>query len=150
MQINPDERFERRGIDLWQHVMLSVEDGVLGTEIEIPTLQEPVRLKIPAGTQPEAVLRLRHHGLPEFDSPRRGDMYVRVQIHIPARLSREEREPYEQLRALKRGYAKPFATPSSTSPTDTRPPSAQPGFKGWLAACWNRIDAAVRQWLQGA
>ena len=60
MHINPDERFERRGIDLWQHVMISVEDGVLGTQIEVPTLQEPFRLDIPAGTQPEAVLRLRN------------------------------------------------------------------------------------------
>lgn len=150
MHINPDERFERRGIDLWQHVLISVEDSVLGTQIEVPTLQEPFRLDIPAGTQPEAVLRLRHHGLPEFGGPRRGDMYVRVQIHIPERLSREEREQYEQLRARKRGHAKPFATPNSTAHTGTGHPSAQPGLKSWLAACWNRIDKAVRQWLQGA
>jgi hypothetical protein len=75
---------------------------------------------------------------------------LRVQIHIPERLSREEREQYEQLRALKRGCAKPFTTPRATSHTDTRHPSAQPGLKSWLAACWNRIDKTVRQWLQGA
>jgi molecular chaperone DnaJ len=150
MHLIPDDRFERRGTDLWQHVMLSVEDGVLGTQVAIPTLQEPYRLDIPAGTQPEAVLRLRHYGLPEFGSSHRGDMYVRVQIHIPERLSREEREQYEHLRALKRGHATPFATPRVTPRADTRHAPTQPGLRSWLAACWDRIDATVRQWLRGA
>jgi molecular chaperone DnaJ len=150
MHITPDERFERRGTDLWQHVMLSVEDGVLGTQVEIPTLQAPFRLDIPAGTQPEAVLRLRHYGLPEFGGQQRGDMYVRVQIHIPERLSREEREQYEHLRAIKQGHVKPSATPRSTPRAGEHHALSQPGLRSWLAICWNRIDATVRRWLQGA
>lgn len=149
LRIAPDDRFERRGIDLWQHVTLSVEDGVLGTQVEIPTLQEPFRLDIPAGTQPETVLRLRHYGLPEFGGQQRGDMYVRVHLHIPERLSRQEREQYAYLRALKQGGAKPVATPRPTPRADTRHKTAPPGLKGWLATCWHRIDTAVRQWLQG-
>jgi len=150
MHIAPDERFERRGTDLWQHVMLSVEDGVLGTQLEIPTLQEPFRLDIPAGTQPEAVLRLRHYGLPEFGGQQRGDMYVRVQIHIPERLSPEERKQYEHLRTIKQGYVKPSATPRATPHADEHHALSQPGLRSWLATCWNRIDATVRRWLQGA
>ena len=150
LRVAPDDRFERRGVDLWQRVTLSVEDGVLGTQVEIPTLQGPYRLNVPAGTQPETVLRLRHYGLPEFGGQRQGDMYVRVQLHIPERLSRQEREPYEYLRAIRQGSAKPFAPSSATPRADTRHTTGQPGFKGWLAACWDRIDTAVRQWLQGA
>jgi len=148
LRLAPDDRFERRGIHLWQHVTLSVEDGILGTQVEIPTLQKPFRLDIPAGTQPETVLRLRHYGLPEFGGQRRGDMYVRVQIHIPERLSREERDQYEHLRALKQGNAKPFTAPRSTPRADTHDATAPPGLKGWLTRAWNRIDATIRQWLQ--
>ena len=143
LRIIPDDRFERRGVDLWQQVTLSVEDCALGTQIEIPTLEEPYRLDIPAGTQPEALLRLRHYGLPEFGGQRRGDMYVRVKVHIPERLSRQAREPYEQLRAMQRGDAKPSVGASAASPTP------QTGFKNWLAGWWHRLDTAVRQWLEG-
>ena len=149
LRIISDDRFERRGVDLWQQVTLSVEDCVLGTQVEIPTLQESYRLDIPAGTQPEAILRLRRYGLPEFGGQRRGDMYVRVQVRIPERLSRQEREPYEQLRAMKRGDVKPAASPSAAAPTSQPGQSGQPGFKTWLATWWHRLDTAVRQWLQG-
>jgi len=148
LRIASDERFERRGIDLLQRVTVSVEDCVLGTQIDIPTLQEPYRLDIPAGTQPETVLRLRHYGLPEFGRQHRGDMYVRVQIHIPERLSQEERDQYEQLRAVKQGVAQPSAPPRSTSPKETGQKTAQSGLKHWLETCWDRIDRAVRQWLR--
>lgn len=147
LRIAPDDRFERRGIDLLQRVTLSVEDGVLGTQVEIPTLQEPYRLDIPAGIQPDTVLRLRNYGLPEFGRQHRGDMYVRVQIHIPERLSREEREYYEQLRAARQGHTQPFATPRPPPRTEAPAKVVQPGLKRWLAMCWDRIDAAVRQWL---
>jgi len=47
LHIASDDRFERRGIDLWQYVTLSVEDCVLGTQVDIPTLQEPFTLDVP-------------------------------------------------------------------------------------------------------
>ena len=94
-------------------------------------------------------MRLRHHGLPEFGGQRHGDMYVRVQVRVPEDLSHEEREQYEQLRALRRGEARAFATPRTASPTKARHSTAQPTLKGWLAKGWHRIDTAVRQWLQG-
>ncbi|WP_089717101.1 DnaJ C-terminal domain-containing protein [Candidatus Entotheonella palauensis] len=146
LRIAPDNRFERRGIDLWQDVTLSVEDAVLGTQVDIPTLQEPFRLDIPAGTQPETVLRIRHCGLPEFGGLRRGHMYVRVLLHIPEYLSREEREPYEHLRTLKQGRAKPV---DATQPvTGTRRKTAQPGsIRDWLAKGWDQLDRIVRRWL---
>ena len=148
LRIAPDERFERRGIDLWQEVTLSVEEGVLGTQVEIPTLHAPVRLDIPAGIQPATVVCLRQYGLPEFGSPRRGDMYVRVQIHIPDHLSPAERAAYEQLRALKAGQAQRGAPAPSTPQAGTRSAMAPGSFKSWLAKWWDQIDTTIRQWLR--
>jgi molecular chaperone DnaJ len=148
LRIASDERFERRGIDLWQEVTLSVEEGVLGTQVDIPTLHAPVPLDIPAGIQPATVLCLRQYGLPEFGSQRRGDMYVRVQLHIPEHVSPAERAVYEQLRALKAGHAQRVAPAPSTPQAGTRSAMAPGGFKGWLAQWWNKIDTTLRQWLR--
>jgi len=67
----------------------------------VPTLEGgKADVKIPAGIQPDTVLRLRNKGLPRFGGKGRGDMYLQVRIQIPEKLSREERELYERLRAL--------------------------------------------------
>lgn len=61
---------------------------------------------IPPGTQPGAVLRLKGKDLPEFGNGRHGELYLRIEVRVPERLSREERELYERLRALggKQGF----------------------------------------------
>ncbi len=97
----PDERFQRRGADLWRSETISIEDAVLGTEIDLPTLDKKLRLKIPPGTQHDEILRLRGKGLHYFRSDTRGDLKVRIQVDIPRRLSDEQRELFEQLRELK-------------------------------------------------
>jgi molecular chaperone DnaJ len=148
LRVAPDARFERRGSDLWQEVTLSVEDGVLGTQVDIPTLQGPVHLDIPAGIQPATVLCLRQYGLPEFGSQHRGDMYVRVQLHIPEHLSPAERASYEHLRTLKAGQAQRVATATPTQQAGTCYEKASGGFKGWLAKWWDKIDTTIRQWLR--
>lgn len=95
----PDPRFVRDGADLWRTETVEVADAVLGTSLQVPTLQGPARVKIPPGTQPDTVLRLRGKGLPAFRSRARGDLYVRVRVHLPEHLSREQRDLYERLRA---------------------------------------------------
>ena len=57
-------------------------------------------MKVPPGTQPGTVLRIPNEGLPGFRSGRRGDIYVRVQIEIPKKVSREEKELYNKLKEL--------------------------------------------------
>jgi molecular chaperone DnaJ len=98
----PDHRFQRRGADLWRTETISIEDAVLGTEIELAALEKKLRLKIPPGTQPDEILRLRGKGLHYFQSESRGDLKVRIEIAIPRQLSDEQRELYEQLRKLNR------------------------------------------------
>lgn len=102
IRTRPDSRFERRGADLWRSEAVEVPDAVLGTKLEVPTLDEPVTVTIPAGTQPESLLRLRNKGLPHFGGASRGDLYLNIRVKVPERLSREEREHYRRLRELKK------------------------------------------------
>ncbi len=96
-----DPRFERRGTDLWRNEGVELADAVLGAGLEVPTLDGEVAVKLPPDTQPDAVLRLRGKGLPEFGGGRRGDLFLRIRVHLPERLSREERRLFEQLRDLR-------------------------------------------------
>ncbi len=95
-----DKRFKRAGADLWHSKDIELIDAVLGTEIEIPTLEGSVRVTVPQGTQPNAILRIGEKGLPHFGERKRGDIYLRLHIHIPETLSQEERELYTRLRNL--------------------------------------------------
>ena len=96
----PDARFERVGADLWRRETLEVVDAVLGTRLQVPTLTGEVEVRVPSGTQPDEVLRLRGKGLPRFEESGRGDLNLRIEVQIPEQLSAEERSLYEQLRAL--------------------------------------------------
>ncbi len=88
-----DERgFDREGANLFTDVGISVPLAALGGEIDIPSLDGRVRLKIPAGTQPGVHFRVAEHGLPHLKSRNRGDLFVRVQVDIPKKLSKEEKK----------------------------------------------------------
>jgi molecular chaperone DnaJ len=107
----PDTRFERRGADLWRTETIDVTDAVLGTRVDVPTLDGSVNMAIPPGTQPDTVLRLRGKGLPHFGAPGRGDLKVLVRVKIPDRLSRAERDLYERLRDAANKGSKVRTTP---------------------------------------
>jgi molecular chaperone DnaJ len=102
-----DPRFERDGIDLLRQETVSLTDAVLGTTLQVPTLDGSATVTIPPGTQPDAVLRLKGKGLPEFGNGRHGEMYLRIAVHVPEQLTSEERELYERLRAIggKQGWS---------------------------------------------
>jgi molecular chaperone DnaJ len=93
-----DPRFERHGRDLYRVETVDVVDAVLGTSIDVVTLDGRVTAKVAPGTQPDTVLRLRGKGLPQFGGGARGDLYLRLQVHIPQRLSDRQRRLFEQLR----------------------------------------------------
>jgi molecular chaperone DnaJ len=79
-----------------------VPDAVLGTSLDVPTLDGPVSVTVPAGTQPETVLRLRGKGLPQFESQRHGDLYLLLQVRVPESVTPKTRQLYESLRSLER------------------------------------------------
>lgn len=95
-----DARFERMGADLLRLESISLTDAVLGTTLNVPTLDGSASVAVPPGTQPDAVLRLRQKGLPTFGAGPRGDLYLRIGVRVPEHLTRQERELYEKLRAL--------------------------------------------------
>lgn len=95
-----DQRFERVGADLLRQKAIPLTDAVLGATLQVPTLDSSASVTIPPGTQPDAVLRLKGKGLPEFGNGRRGELYLRIEVRLPEQLSREEHELYERLRAI--------------------------------------------------
>jgi molecular chaperone DnaJ len=92
VRVHEDKRFERDGANLYLDHSISYPVAALGGEIEIPTLEGPVHLKIPSGTQPGVHLRVADKGLPHLKSRNRGDLYVRIQVEIPKKMSKEERK----------------------------------------------------------
>lgn len=96
----PDSRFERVGVDLWRRQTVEVADAVLGSRFKVPTLDGEVEVKLPPGTQPDEVLRLRGKGLSYYGDKGRGDLKISIQVHIPDEPSTEEKVLYEQLRQL--------------------------------------------------
>lgn len=99
--VRPHKYFTRVGNDIHIKVPVSVVDAVLGTKVDIPTVYGDVELNIPAGTQPNQQLRMRGYGVKELRSNNKGDQIVEVEVNIPKKLSREEREVFERLRSNK-------------------------------------------------
>ena len=102
IRIRPHPVFELKGQNLYVKTEIPVITAVLGGNTQVQTLEgKPLRLKIPAATQPGQVFRLRGKGMP---GPRRrtsrGDLFTTVQVTIPKRLSAERRGHYEALAAL--------------------------------------------------
>ena len=79
---------------------ISLTQAALGAQIEVPTLDGPVKMKIPAGTQSGKVLRIRGKGIPALGGGGRGDQHVRVLVETPTHLGKEQRELLERLAAL--------------------------------------------------
>lgn len=96
----PDPRFERAGADLWTVRDLRLTDAVLGSELDLQTLDGTASVKVPPGTQPDTVLRLRRKGLPHFGGGPPGDLLLKLRVIVPEHLSGEERRLYEQLRRI--------------------------------------------------
>jgi molecular chaperone DnaJ len=87
----------RDGNDLLYNLYVSFAKASLGAQVEIPTLDGKVKIKIEPGTQPGKILRLRGKGLPEVNSYGRGDLLVSINVWIPKSLSREEKKILEKL-----------------------------------------------------
>ena len=104
VRVKPHALFARENHNLICTVNVSMLQATLGTEMEVPTLEGKVKMKIPAGSQPNTVFRLKGKGLPDMYSGNRGDIYVKAGVTIPKKLKDEERTILEQL-AQMRGEA---------------------------------------------
>lgn len=99
----------RDGNDVIYNLMLDIPTAALGGSVEVPTITGRARMKIPAGTQPGKVLRLRGKGLPSPDGYGTGDELVNVMVYIPEKLTSEEQAAIEGLRG------KPDMTPDDST-----------------------------------
>ncbi len=97
--VRPHARFERNGDDLTVEVDVPFLDAILGGEVEAPTISGRVMLTIPPLTQNGRRFRLSGKGMPALGQrDRRGDLFARVNVVLPARLSEQERALFEELR----------------------------------------------------
>jgi len=98
IHVRPHRFFRRKGADLHVDLPLTVSEAVLGATVEVPTLEGPARLKIPAATQNGAVLRMKGKGIASPRQSGHGDMFVRVNVAVPQNLDGRARNLFEELR----------------------------------------------------
>ena len=96
---HPD--YEIEGADLVYDLDVPAARAVLGTEVEVPTPDGPVRLKVPPGSQPGRKFRLKGRGLPQKGGER-GDFFAKLEVALPTHVTAEERELWQKLAELHR------------------------------------------------
>jgi molecular chaperone DnaJ len=119
LDVKNDERFERHGDDLVLDLQLSFSQAALGAEVTIPTVYGDEQIRIPPGTQPETVLRLKGRGLPVLGQATKGDMLIRVRVWTPERLTDDQERLFRELAQL-----------------EGEPPKRSPGF-------WSKLKEAL-------
>jgi len=101
VRVKQHPSFTREENNLLTNITVSMLQAALGTETEVPTLEGKVRMKIPAATQPSTVFRLKQKGVPDLYSKRPGDLFVKVNVEVPKKLSPRERELLEELAGMR-------------------------------------------------
>ncbi len=96
LNVEPHPLFRRENDDIILEVPISFPQAALGAEIDVPTLDGPVKLKIPPGTQSGKVLRLKGKGIASLQTGRRGDAQVIIRVETPAKLNKRQRELLEE------------------------------------------------------
>ncbi len=116
VDVKPHEYFKRREDDILLDLDINIAQAVLGSEIEVPTMDGQEKLSIPSGTQPGQMFKLRGKGVPRIRQGGRGDQRVIINVAIPSKLTGEQRDLFEKL-------AKTLGT---------TPKPQQKGFLDWL------------------
>jgi molecular chaperone DnaJ len=98
IEVEASEKFERRGNDIYSQQPISASLAVLGGAINVETIFKDVRLKIPKGTQPGTIFKIKGKGAHVLgEEEKRGDHYVRINVDIPTRLSKREKKLWQEL-----------------------------------------------------
>ena len=101
IRVRPHPTFTRIDDDIYILKEISFVQAALGDTVEVATVEKPVKLKIPAGTQSGTQFRLRGKGVPHLRGRGKGDQYVRVRVNIPKKLSRKQKKLLEEFQELK-------------------------------------------------
>jgi molecular chaperone DnaJ len=97
INVKPHKYFRRKNDDILLDLDVNVAQATLGADVEVPTVDGPESLRIPSGTQPGKVLRIRSKGVPHLRGNGRGDQMVVINVEIPKHLKPEQRDLFEQL-----------------------------------------------------
>jgi len=103
VHVHPHPTLERRGDDLATTITVPLTTAVLGGQVDVPTLDGPIGIKVPPESRPGRVFRLRGHGLPRLEAKgTRGDLLATLGVSLPTDLTPRERELFEELKRLGR------------------------------------------------
>lgn len=97
INVLPDKLFKREGNDVYVSVDISFTDAAIGTDIEVPTLEDPLKVRIKPGTQPNTLIRLRGQGIRDVNGYGKGDLYIRLSVVVPTRLTSRQKEILKEL-----------------------------------------------------
>lgn len=101
LHIASHKHFERSRYDLYCATSISMTQAALGADIFITSLDnKKIKLKVPSGTQHGKLLRLREEGVPFGDTGRKGDMYIKILVHVPTKISSKAKDLLEEFSAL--------------------------------------------------
>jgi molecular chaperone DnaJ len=96
LDVRPDDRFKREGYDLFLDQKISFTKAALGGTVEVKTIDSALKLKIRPGTQSHTLIRLREEGVPHLQAKGKGDLYVRLIVEIPEKISKEQKRILQQ------------------------------------------------------
>lgn len=100
IDVKPDKRFKRDNYDLFIDEHISFATAALGGTVEVPTIEDKLKLKIRPGTQSHTLVRLRGEGVPHLRGRGKGDLYVRMIVDVPEKLSKEQKQILEEYKNL--------------------------------------------------
>jgi DnaJ-class molecular chaperone len=98
VNIKPDKLFERQDDDIYVSVAIPFSMAVLGGEIEVPTIDDDVKLRVRPGTQSGIMMRLRERGVTHLHGRGRGDEYVRINVTVPEKLNHNQKSIVEEMK----------------------------------------------------
>jgi molecular chaperone DnaJ len=109
LHVKPHEIFQRDGDDLLCEVPVGFVQAALGTDIEVPTLTGKAEIKIPAGTQPGTMFRLKGKGVKNVQGYGHGDLHVRVMVEVPTHLTSAQKAKLQEFAELCNGKESPLS-----------------------------------------
>lgn len=103
VNVRPHKLFKRRDYDLYLELPITFIQATLGAEVDVPTLDKPVKYNIPEGTQPGTVFRIKGAGIPYLRGTGKGDLYVTAKVEVPRKLTEKQKELLRQFEGVSTG-----------------------------------------------